>query len=238
MTEAPDTRCRILDAAERLLMERGYEGTSMRMIAVAAEVNLAAANYHFGSKEKLVEAVFRRRLAWLNDERLRRLDAMEAEAGGKPLRPSQILDAFFGTLLDIGENEALGGMTFLRLIGRAMTEPAGFIRSFFAGEYEEVVIRYKQAFARALPDVPEDEVAWRFHFMLGATSYAISGIDALVIVGGFDMADGSTDEKADRVAAGRLRARLMGFLQGGLRAPLPEFATPAATGASDKRAKT
>ena len=235
MNDAPDTRCRILDAAERLLMAHGYEGTSMRMIATEAGVNLAAANYHFGSKEKLVEAVFRRRLGWLNGERLRRLDAMEAEAGGKPLRPSQILDAFFGTLLEIGEREDLGGMTFLRLIGRAMTEPTAFIRSFFAGEYEEVVIRYKKAFARALPDVPEEEVAWRFHFMLGATSYAISGIDALVIVGGFDL----ETETVDRVAAARLRARLMTFLLGGLRGPLPEFATPAATGAHDKKkAKT
>ena len=228
---------RILDAAERLLMQHGYEGTSMRMIAAAAGVNLAAANYHFGSKEGLVEAVFRRRLAWLNHERLRLLDVMEAEAGGKPLRPSQILEAFFGTLLDIGENEALGGMTFLRLIGRAMTEPAGFIRSFFAGEYEEVVARYKQAFGRSLPDVPEEEVAWRFHFMLGAMSYAISGIDALVIVGGFALEDEHNDARAAR----HLRARLMPFLLGGLRAPLPDFALrapPARRGGATKRVKS
>jgi len=231
--EFPDTPSRILDAAERLLMERGYEGTSMRMIASAAGVNLAAANYHFGSKEGLVEAVFRRRLGWLNQERLRLLDGLEAKAGGKPLRPSQILEAFFGTLLDIGENEALGGMTFLRLIGRAMTEPAGFIRSYFAGEYEEVVGRYKQAFTRALPDVPEEEVAWRFHFMLGAMSYAISGIDALVIVGGYALEHAHNDA----LAARHLRARLMPFLLGGLRAPLPDFALLAPTGTAKKKAK-
>jgi AcrR family transcriptional regulator len=98
-----DTRERILDVAERLFMENGYEGTSMRVITGAAEVNLAAVNYHFGSKEALLREVFRRRLAWLNHERLQALDRLEEQAAGAPLKPSQILEAFFGTLLRMGE---------------------------------------------------------------------------------------------------------------------------------------
>ncbi|MBS1131732.1 MAG: transcriptional regulator, TetR family, partial [Proteobacteria bacterium] len=80
-----DTRERILDAAERLFMAHGYEGTSMRQITGEAGVNLAAVNYHFGSKESLMQEVFRRRLDWLNDERMRVLNAYEKEAAGKPL---------------------------------------------------------------------------------------------------------------------------------------------------------
>jgi AcrR family transcriptional regulator len=72
-----DTRERILDVAERLFMENGYEATSMRVITSAAEVNLAAVNYHFGSKEALLREVFRRRLAWLNER---------APAGPRPAR--------------------------------------------------------------------------------------------------------------------------------------------------------
>lgn len=94
----PDTRERILDAAERLFMESGYEGTSMRMITGEAEVNLAAVNYHFGSKEALLREVFRRRLSWLNRERLSALNELEEKANGEPLKPSAILEAFFGTL--------------------------------------------------------------------------------------------------------------------------------------------
>lgn len=213
----PDTPQRLLDAAEGVLMRHGIEGASMRMITAAAGVNLAAANYHFGSKEGLIEAVFRRRLAWLNRERMRKLDVLEAAAAGAALRPSQILEAFFGTLLTMGEDQSLGGMTFLRLVGRTLTEPAAFIRSFFASEYDDVVRRYRQALARALPGVPEEEIAWRFHFMLGAMSYAISGIDSLRIVAGFSV-DG---DREDAAAARQLRARLMPFLLGGLRAPLP-----------------
>ncbi len=211
----PDTPDRILDAAERLFMAHGFDGTSMRMVTAEASVNLAAVNYHFGSKEGLMQAVFRRRLVWLNRERLRLLDEMEVEADGEPLRPSRILEAFFGTLLAIGEDDARGGIVFLKLLGRTLTEPAEFIRAYFADEYAEVVERYKAALYRAVPDTPKEEIAWRFHFMLGATSYAIAGTDTLSVVGGMDI---GPDNGPDLLCR-----RLMPFLLGGLRAPLPQF---------------
>jgi len=216
----PDTRERILDAAESQFMEHGYVGTSMRMITRAAEVNLAAVNYHFVSKEGLLREVFRRRLAWLNSERLSVLDALEQNANGSPLKPSQILEAFFGTLLRIGEDESLGGMTFLRLLGRTLTDPSEFIRTFFASEYSEVIERYKQALFRAVPEVPKVEIVWRLHFMLGSMSYAISGTDLLQVVTGFlpDDASGKGSTSEARI----LSERLMPFLLGGLRAPLPQ----------------
>lgn len=220
-----DTRERILDVAERLFMENGYEGTSMRVVTSAAEVNLAAVNYHFGSKEALLCAVFRRRLGWLNGERLRALDVLEEQAGETSPKPSQILEAFFGTLLRMGEDQSLGGMTFLRLLGRTLTEPAGFIRTFFASEYAEVIARYKQALFRALPDVPKAEIVWRLHFMLGAMSYAIAGTDVLQVVTGCELGDlagesTGSDAGDDSALARRLSQRLMPFLLGGLRAPL------------------
>lgn len=45
-----DTRERILDAVERMFMQNGYDGTSMRLVTGAAGVNLAAANYHLGKR--------------------------------------------------------------------------------------------------------------------------------------------------------------------------------------------
>ncbi|WP_374481136.1 TetR/AcrR family transcriptional regulator [Zoogloea sp.] len=217
-SQSVDTRERILDAAERLFMANGYEGTSMRQITGDAGVNLAAVNYHFGSKESLMQEVFRRRLDWLNEERMRILDELEREAAGKPLKPSQIVDGFFGTLLRLADNEARGGMTFLRLLGRTLTEPSEFIHSFLAQEYRVVIERYKTALFKALPDVPKAEIVWRFHFMLGATSYAIAGIDALRIVTDWQIEDETEMKQLDR-----LLPRLMSFLLGGLRAPLPQF---------------
>jgi len=213
-----DTRERILDAAERLFMAHGYEGTSMRQITGEAAVNLAAANYHFGSKESLMQEVFRRRLDWLNDERLRVLDAMEGAAAGKPLKPSQIVDGFFGTLLRLADDAQRGGIVFLRLLGRTHTEPSEFIRAFLADEYAGVMERYQQALFRALPDVPRAEIVWRFHFMLGATSYAIAGTDALRLVADWKIEEADMVDRNDRLVP-----RLMSFLLGGLRAPLPQF---------------
>lgn len=219
---AVDTRERILDASEKLFMANGFDGTSMRLITGAAGVNLAAVNYHFGSKESLMQEVFRRRLDWLNGERLRVLDEMERKSGGKPLKPSQIVDGFFGTLLRMAEDEAHGGITFLRLLGRTLTEPSDFIHTFFAKEYGEVMERYKAALFKALPDVPKAEIVWRFHFMLGATSYAIAGTDALRLVTDWQIEDADATDRLDR-----LLPRLMSFLLGGLRAPLPQFSATA-----------
>lgn len=217
-----DTRERILDAAERLFMAHGYDGTSMRHITGEASVNLAAVNYHFGSKESLMQEVFRRRLDWLNEERMRVLDQLEAEAGGQAVKPSAIVDAFFGTLLRMAGDEARGGVTFLRLLGRTLTDPSEFIRAFLAHEYQSVMDRYKEALFKALPEVPKAEIVWRFHFMLGATSYAIAGTDALRLVTDWQIEDDDATDRLDRLVP-----RLMSFLLGGLRAPLPQFSEAA-----------
>jgi len=207
-----DTRVRILDAAEALFTEDGFEATTLRQITAAAEVNLAAVNYHFGSKEELIREVFRRRLTWLNQQRLQELDRLEAEAGGAPLKPSRILEVFFGVALRMAADTQGGGRTFMRLLGRTYTKPSEFVRGFLAEEYAAVTTRFKAALIKALPGVPAEEILWRFHFMLGAVSYAISGTDALHIV-----AEGALDD-GDAEA---LYARLMSFMIGGLRAPLP-----------------
>src|SRR5207302_4593568 len=79
-----ETRTRILDAAEELFMLHGFEGTSMRLLTSRAGVNLAAVNYHFGSKDALIEALFRRKLDPMNTARIAELDRLETEANGQP----------------------------------------------------------------------------------------------------------------------------------------------------------
>jgi AcrR family transcriptional regulator len=208
-----DTRDRILDAAERLFVEHGFDGTSMRMITGAANANLAAVNYHFGSKDALVQEVFRRRLADLNERRIAALDRLEAEAAGAPLKPSRIVEAFFGTALELAADTEHGGRAFMRLLARTYTEPNAFVRQFLAEEYAEVMDRFLSALFRALPEVPRAEILWRFHFMIGAMAFAIAGL------GGLSELFEATPEDDDPA---RLLPRLMSFLLGGLRAPLPE----------------
>ena len=207
-----DTRDRILDAAERLFVEHGFDGTSMRMITGAANANLAAVNYHFGSKDALVQAVFRRRLTALNQERLTELDLLEAEAGGATIKPSRIVEAFFGTALRMAADTEHGGRTFMRLLARTYNEPNAFVREFLAEEYAEVMDRFLGALFVSLPEVPRAEILWRFHFMTGAMAFAISGLGGLYELAGLS----ATDDDPQR-----LLPRLMSFLLGGLRAPLP-----------------
>src|SRR3954471_10629137 len=90
---SPDTKTRILDAAERLFVEHGFEATSLRQLTSAAGVNLAAVNYHFGSKEELFQSVLTRRLDPMNQERIELLEKLERESGGKPVGVEKILSS-------------------------------------------------------------------------------------------------------------------------------------------------
>jgi AcrR family transcriptional regulator len=194
-----------MDVAETLFAENGFEGTSLRMITAAARVNLASVNYHFGSKEELFHRVFHRRLVQLNQARVRALDELESSVEGRPLTPRAILEAFFSPALQMVSDQRNGGATFMRLLGRTYTSPAHFAGQFMASEYAETLQRYLTAAYRAMPTIPKAEIAWRLHFMTGAATYAISGIDALALVTG----------EADQ-GPQQLKERLLTFFLDGL----------------------
>src|SRR5258705_2472636 len=114
-----DTKTRILDAAELLFMEHGFEATSLRSLTAAASVNLAAVNYHFGSKEELFQAVLTRRLDPMNQDRIDLLERLEEDASGKALSCEKILFAMMIPALRLARDEERGGKKLLRVLGRA-----------------------------------------------------------------------------------------------------------------------
>lgn len=162
-TSTSATRERILDEAERLFAERGFDATSMRAVTNAAGVNLAAVNYHFGSKDRLLRETMRRCIEPINAERLRRLDAAieRAEDGVPPVE--EIVDAFVRPAVeafaDIDRRHCLG---LFRLVYGEGTEP-----TFFREMFGEVVERFA-VLGRALPHLTGQEVAWRFHMAVGS----------------------------------------------------------------------
>src|SRR5258705_4037551 len=129
-----DTKTRILDAAESLFMEHGFEATSLRSLTTAASVNLAAVNYHFGTKEELFQAVLTRRLDPMNQERIELLERLERDAGGKPVSCEKILFAMLIPALRLARDEKRGGKNFLRGLGRPRAGPAPFIRHFLSAQ--------------------------------------------------------------------------------------------------------
>jgi AcrR family transcriptional regulator len=207
-----ETRTRILDAAEEQFMQHGFEGASMRMLTAKAEVNLAAINYHFGSKDALIEAVFRRRLDAMNAERIAELDRLEKDAAGKALTPDAIIRAFIGASLRMIEDARGGGRNFIRLLGRAYTEPAKPIRQLIGQMYAPAMERFKAAFSKALPELPKDELVWRMHFMFGTLAYTLAATDTVQLIAGA--------KPEDRYDARVLQDRLTAFMSAGLLAPL------------------
>src|SRR5881409_1879815 len=155
------TQEKILDAAEALFMEHGFEATSLRLITAAAAVNLAAVNYHFGSKEELFQSVLTRRLDPMNQERVDLLTEFERRAAPGPVACEKILAAMFIPALELARDRERGGNNFLRLLGRAYADPAPFIRQFLSDQYAVMIARFKAAFGRALPHLPKKELSWR-----------------------------------------------------------------------------
>jgi AcrR family transcriptional regulator len=206
-----DTRARILRAAEALFVEQGFTATSLRMITARAKVNLAAVNYHFGSKEELIREVFQRHLEPLNVARIAYLDRLEAQANGKPLSVDKVVEALAVPVLQVSRDPIKGGAKFLRLLGRALSEQGETLRGLLPQHYEEVVVRFRRAFAAALPHLPEEEIVWRMHFMFGAMSYALAGNDTLKLI--------ATCEAENADDAEAVIGRLMPFLAGGFNAP-------------------
>lgn len=211
---ASETKTRILDAAESLFMEHGFEATSLRAITAGADVNLAAVHYHFGSKEELFQAVLARRLDPMNRARLELLTRLEADAAPAALACERVLTAFLSPALSLARDRARGGKDFLRLLGRAYADPAPFIRHFLAEQYGVTIARFKAAFARALPQLPARELSWRLHFIMGALSYTLAGTDALKLIAELNPYETANDEV--------LLRRLAPFLLAGLTAPLPD----------------
>ena len=213
------TKARILDAAEALFLAGGFDATSLRAITAAAGVNLAAVNYHFGSKEELFEAVLRRRLDPMNQARVDLLTRLEAETAPRPVACEEVLTALLMPALALARDPARGGKDFLRLVGRAYADPAPFVRHFLSEQYRPMIVRFKAAFARALPHLPPKELSWRLHFIMGALSYTLAGTDALKLI-----AEIAPDEHANDEV---LLRRLAPFLLAGLTAPLPAAGAPA-----------
>ena|SRR5690242_14193590 len=212
-----ETRTRILDAAEELFMQHGFEATSMRLLTAKAGVNLAAVNYHFGSKHALVEAVFRRRLDPLNQERLAELEKLEGQAHPAS---EDIIRAFISPTLKLVEDAKSGGRNFIRLLGRTYTEPAKTVRQLIGQMYAPVMDRYKSALERALPQMPREELVWRMHFMFGTLAYTLAATDTVQLIAGC--------KPEDRYDARLLEERLTAFLNAGLNAPLKNLIRKAA----------
>ncbi|MFP7721572.1 TetR/AcrR family transcriptional regulator [Lysobacter sp. A3-1-A15] len=164
------TKDRILGAAEELFAQFGFSGTSLRQVTSRADVNIAAVNYHFGSKENLVNEVFRRRMDGMTADRLTALKRAVEESPGE-LEP--VLAAFVEPALALAQDRQ-GGGAFVRVVARAYAEKNDSLRKFLSDHYGHVLREFAKAISVCVPSLSKEELYWRLDFLAGALTYAMA----------------------------------------------------------------
>ena len=164
------TKDRILGAAEELFAQRGFVGTSLRQVTSRADVNIAAVNYHFGSKENLINEVFRRRMDEMSRQRLSQLEQASKD---RPGELEAVLAAFVEPALAVARDRQ-GGAAFIRVIARAYAEKNDGLRQFLSEQYGHVLREFARAIAQCVPGLEKEQLYWRLDFLSGALTYAMS----------------------------------------------------------------
>lgn len=206
-----DTKERILDAAERLFAREGFHGTSLRTLTGEAKVNLAAVNYHFGSKEALLEAVFERRILPLNKVRRENLEKVGQMAAKEGRRPGvrETLHAFIEPGLRFKKAEP-GSKDFITLVGRAFAAPDDTVRKVLMRFMRPMFLLLFNTLSEALPELPQDVLLWRINFTIGAMAHVMH------IKGKFRLGPMSFNTDCDTDS---LIAMLVDFVTAGVMAP-------------------
>ena len=220
MTTA-NTKQRILSAAEGVFADQGFAGASLRAITQEAEVNLAAVNYHFGSKAGLYRAIFEQRIEPINRERLERLDQLEA--AGTP-SVDQLVHALVAPAIVGAHSWGPEGELFLRISGRMFSEPGEHWQGIDE-LFREVKQRFVRAFNTALPELAPQDLFWNMYLLLGCMCHAMSAGSLLAVLS----LGACSDDDPEEVVA-----HLVPFLAAGMRS---RAANPA-TGAEQASAAT
>jgi AcrR family transcriptional regulator len=169
-SELFSTKQRILDAAEELFASHGFAGASLRQVTSTAQVNLAAVNYHFGSKENLINEVLRLRLDKLNADRMQVLSAALEKS---PARLEDVLGAWIRPALAVSTNEK-GGTAFVRILARTYAEQNERLRTFLHDNYGHVLRDFTLALGTLLPHLDKQELYWRMDIITGALTFAMA----------------------------------------------------------------
>ncbi|WP_151705488.1 TetR/AcrR family transcriptional regulator [Nitrincola alkalilacustris] len=175
-----DTATRIILAAEALFAEQGFTETTMRQITAEADVNLAAVNYHFRSKQGLVNAVTERLMEPLCDE-IEVALADRLASNGK-VQLEELLEMLMRALLHVNQQNTYSLSVFMRLLELAYMKNQEELREFFVSRYAPRLENYLRCLQADAAPMEENEFFWRLHFMLGAVVFTLSNYHTLLIL--------------------------------------------------------
>lgn len=217
-----DPRNRILGIAIRLFAERGLDAVSVRDITREAQVNLGAVNYYFGSKEQLIHEVFETLLVPVQRKRLACLERIEAEAGDGPLDLELVLRALIEPTIRDSISEQGSQIYLPRLMFQAHAVRRPSLDDKISQQSDREAKHFIDAFARAAPDIPYEEICWRYYFIIGGLF--MMATDAKGAQRLRRLSDGLCDtDDPDRVIE-----ELIAFYLLSMTAPAPQTKSPAA----------
>jgi AcrR family transcriptional regulator len=198
---------RILLAAERLFSKRGIDAVSLREITTAAGVNSAAAHYHFGSKEVVLEELFALRARPIAQQREELLSRVKVDRHGRPAL-EDVLRAFLQPALNVMSTPE--GVAFTLLRARMAFEREEVRRQVIGRAFDRTSEMCLNALAKALPKLAKRELHWRFHFLLGTMVYTMARPGRIESI-----TKGNIDTSKARVGL----EQLVRFAAAGFRAP-------------------
>ncbi len=182
-----NTAKKIINCAELLFSEQGFSETSIRQITTKAEVNLAAINYHFGSKKNLIQAVFERYLDYFFEQYFKEVSSVGAEAS-----QYDALRAMVAVVVG-PESDMIKAQRFMTLLRHAYSQRQGHIRKFIRENYgKESAQLYQNLSGEVSSATNEIEFFWRLQFLLGACMFTLAEFDTLR-----EIAEGEYGDKVD-----------------------------------------
>lgn len=208
-----DPRERIISAAREVFIEQGFDLATVREITLRADVNVAAINYYFGSKDELIGEVLSIMMEPYTNARIAALDACEAEA--HPDRPAlrDVAVALVRPMVQFSR-DAEGARPLTRLIQQIRSRPREVTTRFFMRRVDPAIFRFIDAFSHAVPALERRDVFWRYNFAIGSVMQVLTDSDHATyrlkqLSGG--LCDTDDDEE--------IIAQLVAFVSGGFLAP-------------------
>jgi AcrR family transcriptional regulator len=157
-----DPKKKLLEATERLVVEKGFDLVSVRDITGAVKANVAAVNYHFGSREGLMDLVMLHVLEAVDAARLELLEGVRARAARKPPKLEELVGGYVKAVFLASDRLAMDLPFFLKLVGRVMVFPEGLKSPMLVEAGNAVRRAYLEAMAAVDSSLPDLEAAWDF----------------------------------------------------------------------------
>ncbi|MEM0895622.1 MAG: TetR/AcrR family transcriptional regulator [Verrucomicrobiota bacterium] len=200
----------ILAVAERLFAQRGFDAVSLRQLTDEAGVNLAAVNYHFGSKDGLILAVLNQRIQPLNVERVQLLKEAVETAGENPIEPSAIIRCYIRPVLHAAAETTDSDVALAKLLARLLGDQSEHMQKMVIDQFPEVAEIYVRETCRSVPGLDPTRALMRLLFVEGSMIHSLLYLDRLhLLAEGF-----AAPDVAD------LEARIVHFAAPGLSAPV------------------